>query len=507
MNHRHHARVRWQRRAAVCLTVCLAVSLAGCSSFDPYQRSQRVDTPVRQLGKEAAERYGDTELLAGDLHGALVVLKDQRREWYESLSTQARMRAITQLGLIGLTAAAFYGGLKSGVTSNGDRSRLALAGGVGLAAYTGSTWFINPAQEQAYVDGIRDLTCAMLNIEPLRMSEEDFRAMRDEREHLSGAINELDRLLRVEEAVLRYPPGDTSPHALVRIEARDALGRARRTLASSGQLLEQLRNSGVVMMREGDLVFARVAARINTTHRSVSEPDSLLSQATGIAGSFRAVKIDPASESQGVGVSAASVAAGSGGGSFNSAATGSSTAKVSSNPDLEPMLRQIARLHQQDSDAAAKKIEVLEKRVALLSAKKPVSERDNQIAVKLATATSYLYAFRRPLSHRLLAFHEARKSVGKNSTCFGGASAMNLSSAGDAKVKPGDVYPITVTGVTAVPKIALKGPADHEIVIGPGPNQYIVRVNIRPDAKGVVDIAVSDQASATEDIQLTVDDR
>ncbi len=507
MNHRHHARVRWQRRAAVCLTVCLAVSLAGCSSFDPYQRSQRVDTPVRQLGKEAAERYGDTELLAGDLHGALVVLKDQRREWYESLSTQARMRAITQLGLIGLTAAAFYGGLKSGVTSNGDRSRLALAGGVGLAAYTGSTWFINPAQEQAYVDGIRDLTCAMLNIEPLRMSAEDFRAMEYERKYLSGTINQLDRLLRVEEAVRRYPPGDTSPQALVRVEARDALGRARRTLASSGQLLEQLRNSGVVMMREGDLVFARVAARINTTHRSVSEPDSLLTQATGIAGSFRAVKIDSASESQGVGVPAASVAAGGGGTVVKSASAGSAAAKTSGKDNLAAALDQIKRLHQKDADAATREQDDLRNQIKSLRAEKAATEEDKRIAKELAAVTSDLYADRRPLSHRLLAFHEARKSVGKNSTCFGGASAMNLSPAGDAKVKPGDVYPITVTGVTAVPKIALKGPADHEIVIGPGPNQYIVRVNIRPDAKGVVDIAVSDQASATEDIQLTVDDR
>lgn len=356
------------------------------------------------------------------------------------------------------------------------------------------------------MDGIRDLTCAMLNIEPLRMSEEDFRAMRDEREHLSGAINELDRLLRVEEAVLRYPPGDTSPHALVRIEARDALGRARRTLASSGQLLEQLRNSGVVMMREGDLVFARVAARINTTHRSVSEPDSLLSQATGIAGSFRAVKIDPASESQGVGVSAASVAAGSGGGSFNSAATGSSTAKVSSNPDLEPMLRQIARLHQQDSDAAAKNRSAGEASRSTVGqeAGERARQPDRGKAGDRHVLSLCIPPTTEPSPARLPRGAQER---GKNSTCFGGASAMNLSSAGDAKVKPGDVYPITVTGVTAVPKIALKGPADHEIVIGPGPNQYIVRVNIRPDAKGVVDIAVSDQASATEDIQLTVDDR
>ncbi|HUD32522.1 MAG TPA: hypothetical protein VMR43_05810 [Variovorax sp.] len=283
----------WQRR----VVVAVAMSVGGCSSFNPYQRSHRVDVPVRQLAAEEKGKHSAIEALAGGLHGATGALKDQRKEWYDSLSSQARIRYATQFGLIGLTAVALYGGLKSGVASDNDKKRLALAGAAGFAAYSGSTWFVNAGQEHAYIEGIRELTCAMMNIEPLRVSEKDFGRMEDELKALNKAINHLDDSILKAEARYRYPRDSESAGAHVRHEAMAALKRARQTLTSSWQLHDQINNSGVVLMREGDLVFARVASRINDAQKDIAPPDALAGQGVGIIKSFRSVKIDTVSES------------------------------------------------------------------------------------------------------------------------------------------------------------------------------------------------------------------
>ena len=123
-------------------TAMLVLSLAACSSTNPYQRSERVDIPLTKLASEAIE--AGSENLAGNLHGAIATLKDQRREWVDSLSAQARVRAVTEIALLGVSSVALYGALKSSVISGGDKRRITAAGIFGFAAYSGSTWFVNP---------------------------------------------------------------------------------------------------------------------------------------------------------------------------------------------------------------------------------------------------------------------------------------------------------------------------------------------------------------------------
>lgn len=497
----------WQR----CVAAGLAVAITGCSSTNPYQRSARVDKPISQLGREEV-RYAHAERLAGNLHGALGVLKDQRREWYESLSTQARVRAVTQIGLLGVTAAALYSGLKSGVTSDHDKRRLALAGAVGFAAYSGSTWFVNPAQEQAYVEGIRELTCAMMNIEPLRMSAVNFAQMKLERDALVEAINKLDKSLLGAEATERYPRDSKLAWAQVRVEARSALVRARKTLASSEQLADQLNNSGVTLMREGDLVFARVAARINAANKPITSPDAMVSQAAGIIGSFRSVKIDVPSESNGSGsggggASPATPAGGDGGGAVakQTAVAAATASKSLGSASMQELLTQVAALQKQQIAAAEEKaLRTRDDKLEADAKKKLANASEASTARKLAAETADLYAARRPLSMRLLSFAEQRKSVERNGSCVGSVSAMSISPADDAKVAQGDAYEITVSGVTAIPQVLVKGSASFEILVGPGTNQYVVRIKVAADAKGTVDVTISDRGLATEEIQLTV---
>lgn len=499
---------RWHR----CMAAGLAVAIAGCSSTNPYQRSARVDKPISQLGREEVH-YAHAERLAGNLHGALAVLKDQRREWYDSLSTQARVRAVTQLGLLGVTAAALYSGLKSGVTSDHDKKRLALAGAAGFAAYSGSTWFVNPAQEQAYVEGMRELTCAMMNIEPLRMSAVQFSQMRQEREDLAKAINKLDKSLLEAEATERYGRDSKLAWAQVRVEARSALVRARKTLASSEQLADQLNNSGVTLMREGDLVFARVAARINAASKPITSPEVMASQAAGIIGSFRSVKIDVPSESNGgagggAGTPPTTSGAGDGGGAAGKQTKTTTTAAASKSlgsASMQELLAQVAALQKQQTAAAVKEAQrTREDRLeAQAKGQKPKAD-EATTARRLAAETADLYAARRPLSNRLLSFAEQRKSVERNGSCVGGVSAMSISPADDTKVAPGEAHEITVSGVTATPQVSVKGSASFEILVGPGVNQYMVRIKVAADAKGTVDVTISDRGLATEEVQLTV---
>ncbi|MDQ0081403.1 hypothetical protein J2W35_001742 [Variovorax boronicumulans] len=488
--------LRWQR----CVAAGLVAAVTGCSSTNPYQRSKRVDVPIAQLGREEV-RNAHAERFAGNLHGALGVLKDQRREWYDSLSTQARVRAVTQLGLLGITAAALYSGLKSGVTSDHDKTRLALAGAVGFAAYSGSTWFVNPAQEQAYVEGIRELTCAMMNIEPLRMSAVDFSLMRQERQALTEAINTLDKDLLEAEAIDRYGSDSKLPRARVRAEAKEALWRARKTLASSEQLADQLNNSGVILMREGDLVFARVAARINAANKPITPPDTMASQAAGIIGKFRAVKIDAPSESSGGGGAAPPAPAAAG---ARAPAAPAVAAKSLGTASLQELLAQITVLQQQQIAALAAAKKTQEDKLEADAKKQPANASEASMARKLAKETADLYAARRPLSNRLLSFAEQRKSVERNGSCVGSVSAMTVAPADDAKVSPGEVYEIAVSGVTVWPQVTVKGSATSEILVGPAVNQFVVRIKVAADAKGTVDVSISDRGLATEDIQLTV---
>ncbi|BEP39601.1 hypothetical protein [Variovorax sp. V15] len=526
----------WQR----CVAAGLIVAIAGCSSIDPYQRSKRADIPINQLGYEEVA-LANARPLAGNLQGALGALKDQRREWFDSLSAQARVRTMTQLGLLGVTAAALYGGLKSGVTSDREKTRLAMAGAVGFTAYSASNWFVNPNQEKAYVEGVLGLTCAMLTIEPLRLEVGSFDRMWAEQYRLTQAINKLDAQLLGAQAVLRYARDSELPQAHVRREAASALWRARKTLASSEQLYSQLGNSGVILMREGDLVFARVAAHINAANKTVSSPDELVTQATGIIGKFRAVKIDAASEStqgdsEGAGRPAADAA-----GKKSDAETGADSKDeetLGEEPAGAPtaktkkakLLAELAAIQKKESEDASARAQknLKESQAALKRAKaaeavaataanrkvidacKAAGRRDcgpleaDVIAVSLAASTAEIYAARRPLSNRLLTFNDARKAAARNPGCAGGSSAMTVSPAEDAKVKPGQRYLITVNGVAKPPMASAKGPATLEVLVS-GPNQYTVRVMVKADAKGTVDVSISDQGLATEEIQLTVD--
>lgn len=516
----------------------MAAMLAGCSSTNPYQRSLQVDLPIKQLAKQAEE--SGAEPLAGQLHGAVMALKDQRREWYESLSAQSRVRALTQMSLVGLTAITLYSGLKSGVASDGDKKRLALAGALGFGAYGVGTWFVSPEQEKAYVQGVESLTCSLLTIEPLSLGTASFTLMAAEQKTLTQKINELDQSLLAAESGFRYAKAEKSPQAMVRAEAGRALLRARKTLASSEQLYREFGNSGITLMREGDLVFAGIAKSINSANKSVDEPGTLLTKGAATIGAFRSVKIDVASEAQGP-VTEEKEAAVNGDTEKTNDTTSTSAVGIpktvdgklletASDKDVAAELesrrqRELktlsaalgkARLEAAGARKEAARLKDMTVRGTikdLVAACRAAQRTDCEIgleadatALALATQTAALYAARRPLSNRLLTFNDARKAAEKNRSCTGAGSPMSVNPSADANIAPGASYPIVISGVTVPPSVSLRGDASFAYFVGPGGNQYTYKVIADAKAKGDIHVSISDRGLVVEEINLTVVD-
>lgn len=540
----------WFRK---CTLLIVVLALSACSSFDPYQRSKQMDLPVERLAQDALTVDGKKgyDALAGNLHGAVAAIKDQRSEWVDSLSTQAKVRAGTQLGVIGVSAVALFNGLRTGVSNDGGKKDLALAGALAGGAYAASDYYSNTAQEDAYIEGIRGLTCALLAIEPLRMTLPAFENIKTEQVSLTLKINELDQKLLKAEASLRYPDGDKSPAALVRDEASSALYRARTTLRSSNQLVWELDKSGITLLREGDLVFANVAAKIKASNKVGSKPQDYVNNLTAILGKFREVKIDVASETSTpkaptpmapgsepeIKPTATSTVSASKSVTATVSAIAASASVVPSDTllsqaSITALINQVAlnlqkQTAKQQKDANEKQakeqaeldkktarakeaasratMSAAEAQAACLAAKREdcFSPLDS-VSVGLANATAELYKARRPLSNQLVVFNSARAAVNKNRACTGGGSPMTVSPDADANVEPGQVYVITINNVTTPPTVNLKGDAAFKYLVGPSVNQYTYQIEVGKEAKGAIDLSISDRGLATEEIKLTV---
>jgi hypothetical protein len=534
-----------------CVLLIVTLALSACSSFDPYQRSKLLDVPVEVLAKKAATEKdasgvltnGGYEPLAGNLHGAVAAIKDQRYEWYESLTTQAKVRAATQLGIIGVSAVAIYNGFRTGASNDDGKKGLVLAGALGGAAYAAGDFYVNTAQEDAYIEGIRGLTCSLLAIEPLRLTVVEFDRMDEQRKTLTRAINAMDQELLNAQATLRYAETDTSPAAKVRQEAQSAFTRARYTLLSSDQLAWELSKSGITLLREGDIVFANLAAKIKASNKATIKPEAFANSLAGILGKFREVKIDVENEKPRTMTAAITPEVKDAPTAPTTTAKAvSSTSAVTvpaddgttllSQASLKMLSEQIAKNLKQQTDKkekaalekVAKRIEEAEKTAKqaelLASVRTLTAEREqgecrrsgrqdcvmpaNLIAEKLATLTADLYAARRPLSHQLLVFNSARAAVTKNRACTGAGSPMTVSPDADANVEPGQVYVITINNVTTPPTVNLKGDAAFKYLVGPSVNQYTYQIEVGKEAKGAIDLSISDRGLATEEIKLTV---
>jgi len=557
--HPTHGAGRNVRMARKTLLAVLAASLASCSSFNPYQRTELATQTIEQAAEKATKESKSLPL-AGNLHGAMLVLADQQREWYESLSSQARTRAITQLTLIGATAATLFEGLRPGGNTSEDSKRsLAQAGTLGAVAYFGGDWYLNTSQEDAYINGFRRLSCVMLQIEPFKMSEAEFKVALVERiEQLGDDINDLDEALLIANATHRYPKSDHSPAAQVRREAVQALQLGRTTLAASHRLQTEISRSGNTLLRTGELIFADTAAAIKRANKPLSDPLAKTGASIGnlrtIAKAFTTVGVDPQNEEKktdetdkdapdstattttATTTSAPSVTSPPKANENKAPATTQAKAAAATTPlkDASPqalideLVRKLGaqydtviaglekKFKQQTADAktaakdaATSATQATEAALQSTQACKRSGRKDCElvadvVAQKLAEKTATLYASRRPLSNRLMAFYNAGKAAGANRACTGQTNAMTVAPAEDAKVKPGQEYTIQIGNLPSPPSVVVNGPATYKLEVSAA-FTYTLRLTIADGAQGNVQVHISGGNAGSEDITLTVE--
>jgi hypothetical protein len=516
----------------------LAVSLTSCTSFNPYQRTDLASEPLEKSIRQA--RAGGSTPLAGGLDGALLVLRDQQSEWYGALSSQARVRAVAQLSVMGLSVAALYGALKPGATHSVASRNLALAGSVGAVAYTGSDWYLVPEQEDAYIVGMRKLSCAALQIEPFKMTQAELDSTVENTEALHHALSDLDAALSSAEAVMRYAETDTSAAAAVRREARRARSQGNSTLAASVQLQQEVKNSGDTLLRAGEFIFADVAASIRAVSQPLKDPSTTLTRYKSIVTAYQKVDATPeatatapekqAPESVETPASPASQPAGvAATASAPKEATNNLTSVSKASPTVL-MEELVARLNAGYAKAAAALEAKFKKQlgdahkastlasqaagnanasaVRALAACKKSTGTDcelptDTVSIELAQKTADVYTARRPLSSQLLAFSKSSKANAANRACTASAQSMTVSPAEDASVAPGAPYAIVLGNLPVPPAVTVTGPATYVLEVT-APGTYTLRMAVKDEAVGTVQIRIIGLGGDVEDITLTV---
>ena len=512
----------------------LAFSLTSCTSFNPYQRTDLAEIPLEKATRQA--RDGGSTPLAGGLDGALLVLRDQQSEWYGALSSQARVRAVAQLSVMGLSVAAVYGALKPGATSTVATRNLAIAGAVGAVAYTGSDWYLVPAQEDAYIVGMRKLSCAALQIEPFKMTKDELKTTVDNADALHYALSDLDAALSSAEAVLRYADTDTSAAAAVRREARRARSQGNSTLAASVQLQREVKNSGDTLLRASEFIFADVAASIRASSQPLKDPTTTLTRTKSIITAYQ--KVDATQEATAPApdkppVDSPTPPASPASQPAVTAATADLAKDKTPVSDASPtvlMAQLVAQLNAGYAKAAAaleaqfkKQLSDAHKASALAgqaagkanasavlaqAACKQSTRTDcelpaDTVAMDLAQKTADVYTARRPLSSQLLAFSKSSKANAANRACTVSAQSMTVSPAEDASVAAGAPYAIVLGNLAAPPAVTVTGPATYVLEVT-APRTYTLRLAVKAEAVGTVQVRITGPGADVEDITLTV---
>lgn len=516
----------------------LAFSLTSCTSFNPYQRTGLAEIPLEKATIQA--RTGGSTPLAGGLDGALLVLRDQQSEWYGALSSQARVRAVAQLSVMGLSVAALYGALKPGATSTVATRNLAVAGAVGAVAYTGSDWYLVPAQEDAYIVGMRKLSCAALQIEPFKMTEAELEGTVRNTKALDKALSGLDAALSRAEAVQRYADTDTSAAAAVRREARRARSQGNSTLAASVQLQREVKNSGDTLLRAGEFIFADVAASIRAASQPLKDPTTTLTRSKSILTAYQKVDATPEATATTPDKTPMETPTPTAPPASQPAATAATVDPTNSAvkdktpvSDASPtvlMAQLVAQLNAGYAKAAAaleaqfkKQLGDAHKASALASqaagqanasatlaqaACKQSTRTDcelpaDTVSMDLAQKTADVYTARRPLSSQLLAFSKSSKANAANRACTVSAQSMTVSPAEDANVAPGAPYAIVLGNLAVPPAVTVTGPATYVLEVT-APRTYTLRLAVKADAVGTVQIRITGPGADVEDITLTV---
>ena len=224
---------RWPR---IGCTIVVAALAASCATH-PY-------VPLEEISVGPS---GEVPL------GRAVDYANSARARYErALIAEAERQGSVANGLIVLGAVAL--GLAA---LDAHRDSLVVAGLAGGTAYTLGSWNQSRPREQAYVEGMKAMSCAIDAIMPLNIGREDRAALEADLKGLADRIDALNRHIALVEIALAAGDADAKPEAALisaaqgdvasakalAITADEALVAGRRLLQESGRAGLQLVNA------------------------------------------------------------------------------------------------------------------------------------------------------------------------------------------------------------------------------------------------------------------------
>ena len=307
--------------------------LGACSMFNPYRHAGVVTVTSESGATDRAAGldelgFGNNVTLAGGAYEAILELDRQRAALYGDLKSMAVSRSMAATVGVVTSVWGVYNALRpldAGVTamSTSDQARsLQLAGAAGLS-YGLHQYFVNPDQENVFAQGYNALTCLAAQSRPLLMAKSkgvgaqraSYDALKADLDALKLAIEntsaQVERMaIGVAEAGLYGVPTDSrrNPAARQVGQARQALARARKTYLEGSELLSQVDKSGYAIRARTGLIVASVNAALRGTMRNI-DATANMTQAKGIADSFRNIGKDSAEDADEESTSSAAPAA------------------------------------------------------------------------------------------------------------------------------------------------------------------------------------------------------
>ena len=251
--------MRLQLRRWTAATTALALLLGSTGCASPFHFSSRLDT---RLSGEPGLAPAATEPLAGDLHLSLAAMMGQRRELWQAAGETEKMKNATALGLIGLSAAALY----RGVRYTDNKGWLQRAGLLGAATYAGATWLEPSARQTIYLQGAMSLTCLALATAPYEMTKTEYASTK---EHIAQARHGLEMLASELRLVGRYTK-KSETWWVVR-GGWNKLRWASRVLDSADVAMGNIEQAGPNLRDMTALLASEVATQVNRVSKNLSE--------------------------------------------------------------------------------------------------------------------------------------------------------------------------------------------------------------------------------------------
>lgn len=546
--------------------LCIALSFAGCSSFNPYQRSRATDNDVI-VGLKADE-LARAGLFVGGLHEALDAANAQRVEYFESLSAHARGANVATALVFAFTGWGLYQGLKPG--TSGDSRLLAKAGVGAGTTYAVGNYFLNEKHDEAYIEGFKALTCAMLRSQPLMLgtapalpatpwaaasapaSAASAPSLASQEQQLRAAVENLrSQVNTLDTEVLKHRyMNDIDPSARNKnlaqrtlAAARSAQRDGRKTLVNAERLLNAIEQSGFQLRRQVDLIVASVSEELRRNNKGVGDPAKLLTELKSVSSGFQA--IPPAPRTEDDDASDDKPATGAGGTNGDTPAAASSTAETAAKApgdaaksnavatalaDLSKAVESLKaevrdpKLAKAGATADAKKQaderirrlkgEITQLDAALKKAKDDANPRNtlaDKVRGDLAAQIATLYAVRRPVNQFLANHYDIHRRVRGIPECrVGGSESFTLVPNEDTAAARGGTYTFRIAGAKGLPSVSLDGDLGsieaQALAVTVEGGVVVARFTVGKNApEGVLRLVVIDPATkAHEDVALTL---